>query len=64
MSSRRRTRLVRAARWTALKALRTVGIDARLNWCATVFRVPIDQTVSGALAQIQVIVRKREGVSP
>jgi SAM-dependent methyltransferase len=62
-SSRLRARVVRSARWQALKMLRSVGIDARLNWCATVFRVPIDQTVSGALAQIQVIVRKRAGVT-
>ncbi|MDB4915867.1 MAG: methyltransferase family protein [Gemmatimonadetes bacterium] len=50
--------IFRSIRWHALEVLRTLGIRARLHWFAPLFRVPIDQTVGDALAQIQVIVRK------
>lgn len=56
--ARFRTRVLFSIRWRLVALLRRVGIRARLLWIAHVFRVPIDQTVSGALAQIQVIVRK------
>jgi SAM-dependent methyltransferase len=46
-------------RWKVLKYLRALRIEVGLNWFATVFNVPIDQTIRGAAAQIQVIVRKR-----
>jgi SAM-dependent methyltransferase len=57
-ASRLWPRIVFGLRWRAITMLGTLGFRARLNWFARVFRVPIDQTVSGALAQIQVIVRK------
>jgi SAM-dependent methyltransferase len=57
-------RIFHSVRWRMLKMLRTLGIRARLHWFAPVFRVPIDQTLGDALAQIQVIVRKRPASSP
>ena len=50
---------VRRVRWSLLRVLRSLGINARLNWFATVFRVPVDQTLGDASAQIQMIVRRR-----
>lgn len=57
-SSRTLARSVRRVRWGLLKVLRRMGIDAKLLWFATLFRVPVDQTVGDASAQIQVIVRR------
>ena len=51
--------LLTIVRWKALKYARWLGLRAHLNWFATVFQVPIDQTIGEASAQIQVIVHKR-----
>ncbi len=58
-SPRAWARAVHRVRVRMIAVLRRLGITARLNWFASVFRVPIDQTVGDALAQIQVIVRRR-----
>lgn len=46
-------------RWRTVVFFRKRGIRMKLNWFAPVFRVPIDQTLDEASAQIQAIVRKR-----
>lgn len=53
-----RARLFATIRWKLLKLFKKLRIPARLYWFATVFGVPIDQTIGDAAAQIQVIVRK------
>jgi SAM-dependent methyltransferase len=53
--------LMAALRWKMLKLFRNLGISAQLNWFATVFQAPIDQTICVATAQIQAVVRKRAG---
>ena len=51
--------MFRRIRWQLFRMLTALGQPARLDWFAPVFHVPIDQTIGDALAQIQVIVRKR-----
>ena len=52
-------RLFRSVRWHAVRGLARICIRADLLWIARAFRVPVDQTIGRASAQVQVIVRKR-----
>jgi hypothetical protein len=42
-----------------MKRLAKMGVNMRLDGLSRLFRIPIDQTTKGAMAQIQLILRKR-----
>lgn len=52
-------RLLVIVRWKLVKWFHKLDIEVDLKWFAPVFQAPIDQTIGGALAQIQLVVRKR-----